>query len=58
MDFLIENAMKEEVCKNCECLHKKWIEVGKQRDDKEKELVGLSRKYTRALHTIDILNKW
>jgi len=43
------------VCKNCEALNKKWIEARKLRDEKEEELKSLSRKYTRALRTIDLL---
>ena len=43
-------------CKNCEALAKKWREARNREDEKEKELVNLSRKYTRALRTIDLLN--
>ena len=45
-------------CNNCVALNKKVISLMKQRDDKEKELSDLSRKYTRALHTIDLLNEY
>ena len=59
MDFIVDNKIpeKEIGCKNCETLYKKWLEVKKQRDDKEKELINLSRKYTKNLHLIDLLNE-
>ena len=47
----------EPICKNCKALHERWCKTIQERDEKEKELIDLSRKYTRALHTIDILHK-
>ena len=44
-------------CKTCKFLNKRLKETKKRCEDKEKELVNLSRAYTRALHTIDLLNE-
>jgi len=46
---------KEIVCKNCKALKDKWYEAKKTRDDKERELISLSRKYTKLQHINELL---
>ena len=49
--------MTEKICKNCDCLRKKWISTIKQREDLKKELIELSRRYTKAIHLISLLQE-
>jgi len=46
----------EEKCKNCETIYKKYIEKCRNYNKLENEIESLSRKYTKAIYTIDLLH--
>ena len=44
-------------CKNCETIYKKYIEKCRSYNELESEIKDLSRRYTKSIHTIDLLHR-